>query len=209
VQDTELVARCADGESRAWDELVTRHAALLHAVVARIVDAADAEDVVQAVFVKLWEDGRRRLRTFEGRSRLSTWLVVLARREALDHARARDARRRLVGAVAVEASLNGKAHPDPADDFASNDERARLLAKVDGLPPRDRLLVRLVYLDGCAYADVARLLAVPENSISPWLSRARDRLRSSLADGRAPDAGPPAVYGSGARAPLKGRSETP
>ena len=44
----------------------------------------------------------------------------------------------------------------------------------------DNALLALVYLDACPYREVARLLAVPENSISPWLARARDRLKAAL-----------------------------
>jgi RNA polymerase sigma factor (sigma-70 family) len=109
--------------------------------------------------------------------------------------RARGARRLVESDASAAVARNGKAEGTGADAIESVEERTRLLASVDALPARDRLLVRLVYLDGYGYGDVARLLAVPENSISPWLSRAKDRLR--------------AVYGSAAREPLKGRSETP
>jgi len=84
------------------------------------------------------------------------------------------------------------------------EERERLLAAVESLPARERLLVRLVWMDGCPYADAARLLAVPENSISPWLLRARGRLREALAT-----RGGGATYGTPAGGPPTGRSETP
>jgi RNA polymerase sigma-70 factor, ECF subfamily len=221
VDDAELVARCVAREPAAWDEIVRRHVALLHAVVARVLKPRgpaatdpETEDVVQVVYLKLWEDGCRRLRTFEGRSRLSTWLAVLARREALDRIRGRGAGAGAVpgvfslddAGVAADVARNGHIDRGVTAEaaFASREERETLLAGVDALPPRDRLLVRLVHLDGCSYGEVARLLAVPENSISPWLARARDRLRALIATPR----GVPA-YGTPLEEPLKGRSETP
>ena len=181
ADDLLLVRRCCLGDAEAWRTLVERNAALLHAAVSRVVSATDVEDVLQGLFAKLWEDGRRRLASFEGKSRLSTWLVAVARREALDVVRARGAHDRAVASSAsVLAVLNG--HAPAVDAMAERREaEAALLAALDELPARDRLLVRLVHLDACPYREAARLLAVPENSIGPWLARARDRLEAVLA----------------------------
>ena len=96
MDDSQLVERCVDGDAVAWELLVRRHVDLLYHVV-RTAGAGwgdrEVEDVVQEVFLKLWEDGRRRLRTFQGKCRLSTWLAVVARREA----RAYSAKRRAPG----------------------------------------------------------------------------------------------------------------
>ena len=199
VDDADLVRRCAAGEAAAWDDLVRTHAPMLHRAASRVLGrrggalvnvAADVDDVVQAVFLKLWDDGRRRLRTFEGKSRLSTWLVAITQREALDRLRSR------AGAAAPvaeygDASDDGfsRLRPEiwngqsPPPDAAAEIREAnvRLAIAIDTLPARDRLLVRLVYLDGCPYVEVARLLSIPENSISPWLGRARQRLKTLLA----------------------------
>jgi RNA polymerase sigma factor (sigma-70 family) len=63
---------------------------------------------------------------------------------------------------------------------------------IERLPARDALLVRLVYLDGATYEEAAALLAVPVNSVSPWLVRAKERLRALLGE---------TVYGEGPLAP--------
>src|SRR5262245_51600754 len=95
VEDRELVRRLVDGDRLAWDAFVRGHVRLLFAAASRALSGnalgLDPEDVVQAVFEKLWADGRRRLAAFAGRSRLSTWLTAVCHREALD--RLRDARR--------------------------------------------------------------------------------------------------------------------
>jgi RNA polymerase sigma-70 factor (ECF subfamily) len=181
MDDLDLVQRCILGDASAWDRLVRRHVPVLHAAVTRTVGPSEAEDVLQRVFLKLWEDGRRRLRTYHGGSRLSTWLVAIAHREAIDRARAAGVRTRTTASLA--AVLNGHANPHaaPADRRAEDGESERaLLGAIEGLPARDRLLVRLVCLDARPYAEVARLLAVPENSISPWLQRAKERLKAAL-----------------------------
>lgn len=218
--DASLVARCVTREPAAWDELVARHLAVLAAVVRRVVGrgGVDVEDVLQSVYLRLWDDDCRRLRTFEGRSRLSTWLVVLARREALDRVRARRGRRE-TAASAIDGAVADPAVPErdgsaaPASAAAEDrEERDRLSAAVDALPARDRLLVRLVWMDGCAYAEAARLLDVPENSISPWLLRARGRLKQALGAPRdgSPSAAPfESPYETPRAVPPTERSETP
>jgi RNA polymerase sigma-70 factor (ECF subfamily) len=179
VDDVELLRRCVDGDPAARDALVRRHVAVLHSAVARVVGPVEAEDVLQATFSKLWEDGRRRLRSFRGGCRLSTWLVAVARREAVDRARSRASRERATASASLLSVLNG--HAPAADALAERRETlAALEAALERLPARDRLLVRLVHVDGRTYREAALLLDVPENSISPWLARARTRLEALL-----------------------------
>lgn len=191
MDDRDRLPLLVAGEPAAWGAFVRDHAALLHAAVVRVLgprggaSGVEPEDVVQAVFQKLWEDGRRRLRGFQGKSRLSTWLVAVAQRTALDRVPAPVAATQSLervgeGAVADAAARNGHAPVDALGGAAARDETRALEAALEALPPRDRLLVRWVHLDGRSYGEVARLLAVPENSISPWLARARARLGGLL-----------------------------
>ena len=193
MNESELLRRCIAGDRAAWETFVHRHVDLLYGMVRRLMPAGaggtrntDAEDVVQAVFLKLWEDDRRRLRGFRGTSRLSTWLVAVARREALDRLR-RDARHRDHTAEAGQQALERlqedlrALEPSPPEAQLVAREAARsFAAAVETLPPRDRLLVRLVYEDGCTYREAANVLQARENSIGPWLRRAQLRLRAVL-----------------------------
>jgi len=193
LDDADLLRRCIAGEKPAWDLLVRRHVGVMYAMVTRLLPPRtvegvnpDAEDVVQAAFLKLWEDGRRPLRSFQGRSRLSTWLVAVARREALDRLR-RDRRDREHTAEAAREALERLRRevragaPSDAEVAVVVGEQSRgFAAAVECLPPRDRLLVRLVYEDGCSYREAAAVLQARENSIGPWLQRARQRLRAVL-----------------------------
>ena len=190
MEDRDRLPSLVAGEPAAWEAFVRAHAALLHAAVARVLgphggaSGVEPDDVVQAVFKKLWEDGRRRLAGFQGRSRLSTWLVAIAQRTALDRVRAPAAGPRVsfdAAAPADGVARNGRAAGSTVfDGAAARDENRALDAALATLSPRDRLLVPWVHLDGRSYGEVARLLAVPENSISPWLARARARLGGLL-----------------------------
>lgn len=188
MEDRELIARCIAGEAAAWEELVRRHVDLLSHTVRGSLGAAagpaEVEDVLQALFLRLWDDGRRRLRGFEGRCRLSTWLAACARRLAIDRRR----RRREIPSGAGEDGRSEDASPPSllAELRAPGPgpEEAALAGEVEGalrrLPERDRLLLRLVYWDGASYEEAARFLGAPPNSVSPWIVRAKERLKVIL-----------------------------
>jgi RNA polymerase sigma-70 factor (ECF subfamily) len=194
--DRQLAQRCIAGDARAWDELVRRHLGLLCRAVRKVlelrsatVEEEDIKDVLQSLFLKLWEDDRRRLRTWQGRSRLSTWLVTVARREALSHLeRQRRAGRALFKLASGLAAGNGACPPrllsdlrgDVLADLEAAETSAQVRDAVSQLPVRDRLLVRLVYFDELSYKEAARALDIPLNSVSPWLVRARRRLAALL-----------------------------
>ena len=185
MDDATLLPRLIAGERAAWDELVEQTVGMLRAVVARVVARGtgpqpDVEDVLQGVFLKLWEDERRRLRTFRGGARLSTWLVAVARREAFEALRGDGRRTHHEAAYRADPAPRPPAD-EPAQAAARGEERARVVGALAQIPARDRLLVTLVTEEGWSYRSVARVLDLQENSVGPLLQRARARLASALA----------------------------
>lgn len=212
LDDRGLVARLVGGDAAAWEQFVRKHAPLVFAMVSRVLggpsgDESDVEDAVQAVFAKLWDDDCRRLRTFRGTSRLSTWVAAIARRQALDHLRSRKRRDSHVAASidGVDALADRLAAEveGPEERMAAKDLARALEAALALLGARDRLLLAWIHVDGLTYADVASLLGVRENSIGPLLGRARKRLHALLEAPR-----PAPLYGSDAAAPPTRRSGT-
>lgn len=89
--------RITSGSQEAWEQFIFRYSGLIHAVVRRyLYDAEEVRDVYVEVLSRL-HDGR--LATYEGRSALSTWLVLVARSVALDRLRRRFGRREVPGGV--------------------------------------------------------------------------------------------------------------
>ncbi len=183
MEERELVRRCVAGDPLAWEAFVRAHADLVWRAVRTVLHAgtaaasSDAEDASQRTFLLLWEDGRRRLSTFEEGRRLGPWLFSIARREAM-----RVLRRLprpappLAPEEAPPPTLSDLAG-SPSDEAEANESARRLREAIRSLPPRDRLLVRLVYFDGAPYEEAARLLGCPLGSVSPWLERARRKIR--------------------------------
>jgi len=87
--DLALVRRILDGDEAAWRYFVERYAGLVLAMSRRYLHTRDVDDI-RSVFVSVLESLRRsRLRTYEGRAALSTWLALVARSHVMDHLRQR------------------------------------------------------------------------------------------------------------------------
>ncbi|HEY3235167.1 MAG TPA: sigma-70 family RNA polymerase sigma factor, partial [Polyangiaceae bacterium] len=75
LDDEQLIQKVAGGDASAYRELVLRHGARLHHFALRVTgSAAEAEDVVQETFLRLWQ----RARDYSPRARVTTWLHRIA-----------------------------------------------------------------------------------------------------------------------------------
>lgn len=163
----------------AWAEFAQAHTRLLLHVarsVGRDYDAA--MDAYAFVLEKLREEDFRRLRCYaaDGRSKFTTWLVVVVRRLCLDHHRhrygrlrsdapddqqAHEARRRLQDLIAGDLELTPEAVGDAYQSLETDERHTTLESVIDGLPPRDRLLLKLRYEDDLSAREIAGLLGLP------------------------------------------------
>ena len=169
-----LLARAAQGDQRAWDDLVGQHSSLLHAVARSFrLDGADAADVVQTTWLRLLEH----LDRIEDPARLVGWLVTTARRESLRVLR-RAGRER----PAVEDSvLDLPDDADPVDTRLLVDERDQALwSAYRQLPERCRRLLRIAVYEPRAYDEISAVLGMPVGSIGPTRRRCLAQLRGLL-----------------------------
>jgi len=175
MSDEALVAACATGETSALGALYDRHADGVRRFLARMsgTDDRDLDDLVQATF----ETVPRAARRFGGESQVRTWLFGVACNVARHHVRSEIRRKRLASAFAEERS---GAQADTADEVLERERAARLQAAIAALPDKLREAFVLVYLEGIAGGEVARLLGVREGTIWKRLFQARARLRESL-----------------------------
>ena len=143
--------------ARTYGDMLYRVA--YHALRSR----ADAEDVVQTVLLKLYQqDG------FESEDHLKHWLLRVAVNESRKVMRSFWRRR----AVPLEERDEA---PLPAED-----RREEVFQAVMGLDGKYRLTIYLYYYEGCSVKEVAAALRAKESTVQTWLQRARDRLRRTL-----------------------------
>ena len=160
-----------DGEALAL--LIARHGPRMRALTWRMLGDSDAEDVVQEVFLRLWE----RPEAWDPRKgRLAAWLVRLAANAAIDRLRRR---RRRTETELPETLPDGRSGPEEA--ALQNDLAARVRAAVQQLPERQRLALALSHDLGHGNAEIAAIMNISVEAVESLLARARRTLRRTLA----------------------------
>jgi RNA polymerase sigma-70 factor (ECF subfamily) len=166
------MARVAAGDAAAFRLLVERHSAMVHALAWRMLGAADAEDVVQESFTRLWVNAKGWAPAGGG---LGGWLRRVATNLCLDRLR----KPRTVG----DALLADHEDAAPLAD-ARLDEARRQAAVADAvraLPDRQRAAIVLTYYEGVPNAEAAAILGLGVKAVESLLVRARQVLTRTLA----------------------------
>jgi len=176
-RDGQIVGRFRKGDTAAFEELVARHQSRLMRLIGRLLDSRqDAEDVLQEVFVSVFEN----LSRFRGRASFSTWTTTIAVNKCRTHRRRVARRRRLI------QLLRGK--PNGVAEYACHDleEGEEVRLAVRALPPKYREPVVLYYFEQMSVAEISNVLRRKPNTIDARLSRARRMLREVLNRQREP-----------------------
>ena len=183
-----LLARASLGDRAAFATLYERTSSHLFAVVLRINrDRAQAEDILQEVYVNVW----RAASSFDAaQSQPLTWLTSIARNRAIDSLRRGQAQPQLrsVGpAVDGRESEDNDVYETVADeasgplDLLSRAAEARALAAcMDKLSALQRQSVALAFYQGLSHAEVAEQLRQPLGTVKSWVRRALVTLKSCL-----------------------------
>ncbi len=149
------------------------------------LDAEEAEDGVQEVFVKV----QRRIGTFRGEAALSTWLYQVAVNALRDHRRKVVRARRMLpfqsppgledSVEPAEQRLAAKTAPPP-EEVARRERRSIVHEALDRLPARFREVLVLRELEGWSYRDIAQVLGLAQGTVESRIFRARERLAAEL-----------------------------
>ena len=181
-QVSRLVRRATDGDKRAWDELIEEFGGLVWGTArAYRLSDADAAEVSQITWLRLVEN----LDQLHDPARVGAWLATTARRECIQQLR-RTSR------VVPNDDLPEQVSDWPAPDAAllANERDVALWSALEGLPARDRKLLRMLTADPTpSYEEISAALQMPIGSIGPTRARALQRLRREarrhgLTDGR-------------------------
>lgn len=170
--DGALLTRVARGDAVAFRRLVERHAAPLHRLAWRLLaDTAEAEDVVQEAFARLWT-GAPGFRP--GEAQPGAWLRRVARNLCLDRLR----RRRFQADDAVPERVDPA--PDAPERLDAGRIGAQVAAALAGLPDRQRAALVLTYYEELPNAAAAEALDMHLKAFESLLFRARAALRRQL-----------------------------
>jgi RNA polymerase sigma-70 factor (ECF subfamily) len=178
--DEALLRAVAAGDAGALTRLYERHAGALFGYLYRLAgDRMIAEEILQDTLLAVW----RSAAAFEGRSKVTTWLFGVARRQAHNRLRGRSCPEPI-----------GVPLPDRPDQGAGPDELAiaaaggtPLAAAIDRLPDHHRDVIALVFVAGLPLADVAEVLMIPVGTVKSRLHHARAAVAAALTAQEVPE----------------------
>ena len=171
--DDALARRAADGDHDALDALLRIHTPLVHGVCRRILgNPDDALDATQDALLAI----ARRIDTFDGRAKFTTWAYRVATNAALDESRRRN--RRPLPADGLAETMAARDHGTGAD--AGLADRLDVDAALARLTPDYRAAVALRDLVGMDYAEIADVLGIPAGTVRSRISRGRAALADLL-----------------------------
>ena len=174
-----LAARVARRDVAAFTQLYDRYAPAVYALAAHTLGRADAEEVVQAVFLRLWNKAGQ----FDAaRGLFGAWFMTVARHCVLDELRRRGQQRRLLAIGEIEQLLAETSDPTvDVEEQAWLRERGEAMARALGtLPPEQRRVLVLAYFGGLSQGEIARQLDVPLGTVKKRIRLGLQKLRAAF-----------------------------
>lgn len=172
ADERELVARSAAGDAEAFRVLTERHIASVTGIARRMLrDDAEAEDVAQEAFLRLWRAGT----SLEiGSAGVKPWLRRVVSNLCIDRVRG-NKRLKVVEELPEQAEA-----PRQQAALEEKDLQARVDAALKKLPERQRLALTLFQFEGLSQSEVGVEMGISDEAVESLLARARRQLKSEL-----------------------------
>jgi RNA polymerase sigma-70 factor (ECF subfamily) len=183
--EARLLRRSREGDTAAFDELITLHREKIYMHAILIVrNEEDAMDLCQETFLRAW----RSLSKFDGKQPLLAWLRRIVTNAAIDVCRARQRRPQveidsgLPLAVDPASRTTPASFERPGDGLVRAELKARLDAAFSELSPEHRATISLKEFEGLSYEEIAQATGTTTGTVMSRLFYARKKLQSLLSD---------------------------
>jgi RNA polymerase sigma-70 factor (ECF subfamily) len=182
--DSALLQGLRSGQETAYESLIQRFEQPIYNIISRLLDdPADAADVVQEVFLKVF----RNVGTFRGESSLKTWIYRIAVNEARNQRRWFSRHRRQE--VNLEADEPGDGYqnwlPDPGrspfEVTLDHETQGLIEAALAEVNPKFRAALVLREIEGLSYEEIGEILEISLGTVKSRILRGRDALKKHLA----------------------------
>lgn len=168
-----LIRAMADGDIRGLNELYARYGGLLLSfLTTRVSNRQLAEEILQDVMLAAWENAAR----FEARSKVKTWLLVIARNRAINAQR-----RKQLPVIQINEVFNLQSDDTgPQEALERNERKDKVREAIQKLPDGQREVLVLVFYHQLTGPEVAEVLDISEGTVKSRLHRAKDNLKGLL-----------------------------
>src|SRR5678815_1824562 len=187
VSELDLVKRCQNGDSGAFDQLVSRYRTRVFCMIYNMVhNEQDAWDLAQDSFLKAWKSIAR----FRGQSSFYTWMYRIVMNVTIDWLRKKQVR----GAGAefddaiqlkeIDPASRTVPHADalPHEHMEHQEIRGRIDAAIEQLSPEHRAVILMKEIEGMQYNEIAESLGCSIGTVMSRLFYARKKLQTLLRD---------------------------
>lgn len=179
--EPELLARIARRDRTAFEELYTRYSNILYATALKFLkDDADAQDVVQDVFIQIWDKAKL---YDPAKGKPLTWALTLTRNRSIDRIRAIQRRTRLREGFEKESTVDESVAIREALSEVDASERGQVLRNaVERLSPQQRQVIELAFFRGLTQSEIAGQLGEPLGTIKARARRGLMKLKELVGD---------------------------
>ena len=177
-QDMDLLRRIAGGDRSAFASFYDQYSGLLFTIAMKILnDTREAEDVLQEVFIQIWEKAG----VYDPLlGKPVSWAVTLTRNKAIDRIRASQRRSKLIEQAAVEANVSPQAAPSANEKLHGRENAQIIRSVVAELPVDQRRAIELAFFSGLTQDEISKTLQEPLGTIKARIRRGMLKLREKL-----------------------------
>jgi len=175
--DQQLLTEIANGDMNAVTVFYQRHESRVYRyAMTKVSDSSVASDILNDVMMQVWRSAAK----FEGRAKVTTWLLGIAHNKVVDHWRKLGKREYTELDENMEDDTTSGVNPAHATEAASDGKLLRTcLAK---LKPEHREILHLVFFEELGYSEIANIIDVPEGTVKSRVFHARNLMKKQLAN---------------------------
>ena len=179
--ELDLLARITNRERVAFEELYTRYSNILYATAMKFLkEDADAQDVVQDVFIQIWDKAKL---YDPAKGKPLTWALTLTRNRSIDRIRAIQRRSRLRDDFEKETVADESTGIREALSGVDASERTQILRDaVARLSPEQRKVIDLAFFGGLTQSEIADRLGEPLGTVKARARRGLMKLKELLGE---------------------------
>ena len=174
--EIDLLKRTGEGDRRSFEELYERYSGVLYSTAFRILnDQTAAEDVLQDVFVQIWEKAPL---YDAARGKPLTWAVTMTRNKSIDRLRSQQRRNRLRDEMETQASIFEEFSDRSSLDEVQSAEKGEMIRRaIQQLSKEQRQAIELAFFSGMSQSEIAETIGEPLGTIKARIRRGMMKLK--------------------------------
>ena len=171
--EAELLDRLKAQDEQGFSYLYDRYSKALFTVIYNVIPQQEtAEDVLQEVFLKIWQD----IKSYDtSKGRLYTWMLNIARNGAIDRLRSKDFNNQ-----SKTRDIPDSVYSKESGAFGKQTDDVGLMKVIENLPPENRKLLQMAYFHGYTQEEIARILEMPLGTVKTRIRNTVIHLRKLL-----------------------------